>query len=69
MSVFVWAKIPEPFRHMGSVEISKYLIKEANLAVAPGRGFGEYGDAYVRFALIENNLRINQAIRGIRKLL
>jgi alanine-synthesizing transaminase len=68
-TMFVWAKIPGPFRHMGSVEFSKFLIKEANLAVAPGRGFGEYGDEYVRFALIENNLRINQAVRGIRKVM
>ena len=68
-TMFVWAKIPEQFRNMGSVEFSKFLIREANLAVAPGRGFGEYGDDYVRFALIENNLRINQAIRGIRKVM
>ncbi len=68
-TMFVWAKIPDPFRHMGSVEFSKFLIKEAGVAVAPGRGFGEYGDDFVRFALIENNLRINQAIRGIRKVM
>jgi alanine-synthesizing transaminase len=54
---------------MGSVEFAKMLINEAGVAVAPGLGFGEYGDEYVRFALIENNMRINQAIRGIRKIM
>ncbi len=68
-TMFVWAGIPEAFRHMGSVEFSKFLIKEAQVAVSPGLGFGEYGDEYVRFALIENNMRINQAIRGLRKVL
>jgi len=68
-TMFVWAKIPEQYLHMGSVEFSKFLIKEAQVAVAPGLGFGEYGDEYVRFALIENNMRINQGIRGIRKVM
>ena len=68
-TMFVWAKIPEQFLHMGSVEFSKMLINEAQVAVSPGLGFGEYGDEYVRFALIENNMRINQAIRGIRKII
>ena len=68
-TMFVWAKIPPQYRHMGSVEFSKFLIKEAQVAVSPGLGFGEYGDDYVRFALIENNMRTNQAIRGIRKIL
>ncbi len=68
-TMFVWGKIPEPFRHMGSVEFSKFLIREAQVAVSPGLGFGEYGDDYVRFALIENNQRINQAVRGIRKIM
>lgn len=68
-TMFVWGQIPEQFRSMGSVEFSKFLIKEAQVAVAPGLGFGEYGDEYVRFALIENNMRINQAIRGIRKVM
>jgi alanine-synthesizing transaminase len=68
-TMFVWAKIPEPYLSMGSVEFSKMLIKEAQVAVSPGLGFGEYGDEYVRFALIENNMRINQAVRGIRKVL
>jgi alanine-synthesizing transaminase len=68
-TMFVWAKIPEKYREMGSVEFSKFLIREAQVAVAPGLGFGEYGDGYVRFALIENNMRINQGIRGIRKIM
>lgn len=68
-TMFVWGKIPEQYLHMGSVEFSKFLIKEAQVTVSPGVGFGEYGDDYVRFALIENNMRINQAIRGIRKIM
>ena len=68
-TMFVWGKIPAKYIHMGSVEFSKFLINEAQVAVAPGLGFGEYGDEYVRFALIENNMRINQAVRGIRKIL
>ncbi len=68
-TMFVWGKIPKQYRHMGSVEFSKMLIKEAQVAVSPGLGFGEYGDDFVRFALIENNMRINQAVRGIRKVL
>jgi len=68
-TMFVWAKIPGPYLKMGSVEFSKLLINEAQVAVSPGLGFGEYGDDYVRFALIENNMRINQAIRGIRTIL
>jgi alanine-synthesizing transaminase len=68
-TMFVWAKIPEPYLKMGSVEFSKMLIREAKVAVSPGLGFGEYGDEYVRFALIENKMRTNQAIRGIRKVL
>ncbi|MFP4194796.1 MAG: aminotransferase class I/II-fold pyridoxal phosphate-dependent enzyme [Desulfobacterales bacterium] len=68
-TMFVWGKIPEPYREMGSLEFSKKLIKEANVAVSPGVGFGEYGDEYVRFALIENNMRIKQAVRGIKKAL
>jgi alanine-synthesizing transaminase len=68
-TMFVWAKIPEPYLKMGSVEFSKMLIQEAKVAVSPGLGFGAYGDEYVRFALIENEMRTNQAIRGIRKIL
>jgi len=68
-TMFVWGKIPDKHLRMGSVEFSKFLIKEAQVAVAPGLGFGEYGDEYVRFALIENTMRINQAVRGIKKIL
>ncbi len=68
-TMFVWGKIPDQFIKMGSVEFSKFLIKNAQVAVSPGLGFGEYGDEYVRFALIENNMRINQAVRGIKKIM
>jgi alanine-synthesizing transaminase len=68
-TMFVWGRIPDQFIKMGSVEFAKMLINEAGVAVSPGLGFGEYGDEYVRFALIENNMRINQAIRGIRKIM
>lgn len=68
-TMFVWGKIPDQYIHMGSVEFSKLLITKAQVAVAPGLGFGEYGDEFVRFALIENNMRINQAVRGIKKIL
>jgi alanine-synthesizing transaminase len=68
-TMFVWAKIPDQYIKMGSVEFSKMLIREAKVAVSPGVGFGAYGDEYVRFALIENPMRINQAIRGIKKIL
>ncbi len=68
-TMFAWARIPEPFAQMGSVEFSKFLIREAKVAVSPGLGFGANGDGHVRFALIENQMRINQAVRGIRKAL
>jgi alanine-synthesizing transaminase len=68
-TMFVWAKIPPAHLHMGSVEFAKFLIREAKVAVSPGLGFGEYGDEFVRFALIENKMRINQAARGIRKIM
>jgi len=68
-TMFVWAKIPEQFASMGSLEFSKFLLKEAKVAISPGIGFGDSGEGYVRFALVENEHRINQAIRGIRKLL
>ncbi|RJP90935.1 MAG: alanine transaminase [Desulfobacteraceae bacterium] len=68
-TMFVWAKIPEQYIKMGSVEFSKMLIREAKVAVSPGVGFGAYGDEYVRFALIENPKRISQAVRGIKKIL
>jgi len=68
-TMFVWAKIPEQYIEMGSVEFSKMLIRKARVAVSPGLGFGEYGDDYVRFALIENEMRTNQAIRGLRNVM
>ena len=68
-TMFLWAEIPEKYKKMGSLEFSKFLIKEAKVAVSPGIGFGEYGEGYVRFALVENELRIQQAIRGIKRVL
>jgi alanine-synthesizing transaminase len=68
-TMFVWAKIPEAFESMGSVEFSKLLLQEAKVATSPGIGFGEYGEGYVRFALIENEHRIKQAVKGIRNLI
>ncbi|MCX6075779.1 MAG: LL-diaminopimelate aminotransferase [Campylobacterales bacterium] len=68
-SMFVWAKIPESAAHLGSFEFSKKLLKEAQVAVAPGIGFGEYGEGYVRIALIENDNRIRQAGRNIKEFL
>ena len=68
-SMFVWAKIPEQFREEGSLEFSKKLLKGAKIAVSPGIGFGPYGDEYVRIALIENEERIRQAARNVRKFL
>lgn len=68
-TMFVWAKIPEQFRSLGSLEFSKLLLREAKVCVSPGIGFGEYGEGYVRFALVENEKRIQQAIRGIKKTL
>jgi alanine-synthesizing transaminase len=65
-TMFVWAPLPEPFRALGSLEFSKFLLREAKVAVSPGIGFGEYGDGFVRFALIENEHRTRQAVRGIR---
>ncbi len=66
-SMFAWAPIPEPFREMGSVEFAKLLIEKAEVAVAPGVGFGEHGDDYVRIAVVENEQRIRQAARNIRR--
>lgn len=68
-TMFVWAKIPEQYRDLGSVEFSKLVLKESHVAVSPGLGFGHFGDEYVRFALIENQHRTNQAIRGLRKIM
>jgi alanine-synthesizing transaminase len=68
-TMFVWAQVPEPFRSLGSLEFSKQLLREAKVAVAPGIGFGESGEGWVRFALIENVHRTRQAVRGIRRFL
>ncbi len=68
-TMFVWAKIPEQYLAMGSLEFSKKLLKDAKVAVAPGIGFGQHGDDYVRFGLIENEHRTRQAIRGIREMI
>jgi alanine-synthesizing transaminase len=68
-TMFVWAPIPDAFRGMGSLEFAKLLLAEAKVAVSPGIGFGEYGDGFVRFALVENEHRIRQAVRGIKKVL
>jgi alanine-synthesizing transaminase len=67
-TMFVWAPIPEQYKHLGSLEFSKKLLKEAKVAVSPGIGFGEYGDDHVRFGLIENEHRTRQALRGIRDM-
>ena len=68
-TMFVWAPIPEPFREMGSVEFSKLLLTKAKVAVSPGIGFGEHGEGFVRFALVENEHRMRQAIRGVKVML
>ena len=68
-TMFVWAQIPEPLRSMGSLEFSKRLLQDAKVAVSPGVGFGEMGEGFVRFALVENRHRIRQAVRGIRRFL
>ncbi len=67
-TMFVWAPIPEEFRAMGSLEFAKLCMQEAKVAVSPGIGFGEYGEGYVRFALVENEQRIKQALRGLKHL-
>jgi len=68
-TMFVWARIPEPYRAMGSLEFAKKLLAEARVAASPGIGFGSYGDEYLRFALIENEQRTRQALRGVRAML
>lgn len=68
-TMFVWAPIPERFRAMGSLEFSKLMLNDAKVAVSPGLGFGRSGDGFVRFALVENDERIRQAVRGIRRML
>ena len=67
-SMYIWAKIPEYYAKMGSIEFTKRLMEEAKIAVSPGVGFGEYGDGHVRIALIENEHRLRQALRGIREM-
>ncbi|WP_308921716.1 alanine transaminase [Janthinobacterium sp. J1-1] len=68
-SMYIWAHIPEAYRHLGSLEFAKLLLEKARVSVSPGIGFGEYGDDYVRFALIENEARVRQALRGIKNML
>lgn len=67
-SMYVWAKIPDHYAHMGSLEFAKHMLQEAKVCVSPGIGFGDYGDTHVRFALIENSDRIRQAVRGIKSM-
>lgn len=67
-SMYIWARIPEPYRAMGSLEFAKRILEDAKVAVSPGIGFGEYGNEYVRFALIENEQRTRQAVRGIKEM-
>jgi alanine-synthesizing transaminase len=68
-TMFVWAPIPESLRQLGSLEFAKRLMTAAKVAVSPGLGFGEAGEGFVRFALVENRHRIRQAVRGIRRFL
>jgi alanine-synthesizing transaminase len=68
-TMFVWARVPQQYRALGSLEFTKLLLREAKVAVSPGIGFGEYGDEFVRFALIENLHRTRQAVRGIKDMI
>ncbi|MFW6055504.1 MAG: aminotransferase class I/II-fold pyridoxal phosphate-dependent enzyme, partial [Thermodesulfobacteriota bacterium] len=68
-TMFVWAEIPDRFKKLGSVEFSKLMLRKGGVAVSPGLGFGHYGDSHVRFALVENSQRINQAVRGIKEVI
>jgi alanine-synthesizing transaminase len=68
-TMFVWSRMPDAFQPMGSLEFSKHLVREAKVALSPGIGFGREGDPYVRFALVENEQRIRQAVRGIKRVL
>ena len=68
-TMFAWAPIPEPFRELGSLEFSKLLLEKAQVAVSPGIGFGEYGEGFVRVALVENEQRILQAARNIKRFM
>jgi alanine-synthesizing transaminase len=67
--MYAWAPLPEKFKHLGSVEFSKRLMEEAEIAVAPGLGFGEYGDNFIRIGLVENEQRIRQAGRNLKRFL
>ncbi len=67
-TMYIWAKTPEPYRHLGSLEFAKKLLADARVAVSPGIGFGEHGDSHVRFSLIENEARTRQALRGMRDM-
>ena len=68
-TMFAWAPVPEPFARLGSMEFAKLLLTEAEVAVSPGVGFGEYGEGYVRIGLVENEHRIRQAARGVKRLM
>ena len=67
-SMYVWAKIPDAYKELGSLEFTKKLLAQAKVSVSPGIGFGEFGDQHVRFAMIENESRTRQAIRGIKQM-
>lgn len=68
-SMFAWARLPEQYKDVSSMQFSRMLIEEAGVAVAPGSGFGEYGEGYVRIGLVENEHRIGQAARNVKKFL
>ena len=68
-SMFVWAPVPDKFKDMGSIQFAKLLIDEAEVAVSPGVAFGEYGEGYLRISMVENDQRIKQALRNIKKLM
>jgi alanine-synthesizing transaminase len=68
-SMFAWAPIPEAYRELGCMEFSKLLVEQADVAVSPGLGFGEYGEGYVRIALVENRERLRQAVRNIKRFM
>ena len=67
-SMYIWAKIPDPYAKLGSLEFAKKVLSDAKVAVSPGIGFGEYGDGHVRIALIENEARTRQALRGVKDM-
>lgn len=67
-SMYIWAPIPAPYRELGSLEFARQLLEKAKVCVSPGIGFGDHGDGHVRFALIENESRIRQAVRGIKAM-